>query len=260
MNTLIIAPEGTGSRTANEVQEISISIRAVSLTGYVTRAHVLEALEQTWDVLWFATHGDPTGVSLSDEMLPISDLIALVRQAEARIVILNSCSSEAPALLLYHELERAVSVVFTVATVPDPSAYQMAALFARGLAAGLNTQEAFERARPGAGGVYRILVGEDMPSQDYTAADYRRIDDRLDRIVNDLALLRGDVSSTRHDVSSVLVRMTSLEQRMDNYQTAGKAPDAEQTKPVAMDWRIVGLFGAMALIVTAMAFYMAVVR
>ena len=153
MNILIVAPS---SDSAAEAQDLALILGAVLVNGYVTRQRLLDAIDaRRVDILWFVAHGDPRGVSLSNEHMSTADLTAVVRASGASLMVLNTCSSEDVAYRLHYELD--VSVLATIADVGEPSAYQTGVLFARQLAAGASVADAFAQARPGGGATYRLI-------------------------------------------------------------------------------------------------------
>lgn len=94
MNVLLVAPDVGLQGAANEVRAVSLALHPVVLNGPVTRKDLLDTMAgHIWDVIWFATHGDPTGIRLSDGTVPISDLTSIARNSNARLIVLNSCSS-----------------------------------------------------------------------------------------------------------------------------------------------------------------------
>lgn len=161
MNVLLVAPDLGLSEAANEVRQVSVALHAVVLNGMVTRSdlvNTLDALKEAkkWDVIWFATHGNPQGVRLSDSMISIADLTAIVRNSGAYLVVLNSCSSRYVGLELHYEL--GVDVITTETEVADFSAFQTGTLLARNLASGLSVMDAFERSRPGQQSMYYLFT------------------------------------------------------------------------------------------------------
>jgi hypothetical protein len=147
-NVLLIAPDFGLPAAQDEVRAVSTALHPVILNGTVTRHDVLEALRgHAWDVLWLATHGDETGVLLSDGKLTTADLTAVVRSSGAYLVVLNTCSSRLVGLELHYELD--VVVITTQAAVDDVTAYQTGTLLAQALGDGYDIHDAYERSRPG---------------------------------------------------------------------------------------------------------------
>lgn len=161
MNVLLVSPEFGLQEAANEVRQVSMALHAVVLNGTVTRKDLVDTLSslgesKKWDVIWFATHGDSKGVKLSDSMISIADLTAIVRNSGAYLVVLNSCSSRYVGLELHYEL--GVDVITTEADASDMSAFQTGTFLARHLANGLSVQDAFERSRPGQQSMYYLFT------------------------------------------------------------------------------------------------------
>ncbi len=162
MNVLLIAPnvptQPALAMAETEVRAIAAQLRPLPLRGQVTRAAVLDAIvSQAWDVIWFVTHGDETGVLLSNEAIATADLTAQVRNSGAKLVVLNTCSSEAVGREIFHEA--GCAVITTLTAIDDAMAYQTGALLARNLALGMTIPEAFEQSRPGGNLKYRLFGG-----------------------------------------------------------------------------------------------------
>lgn len=183
MKVLLVAPQTNLSLVQAEVQDILRSDLVVTpLIGEVTSTQLLREIKAGgYDVLWFATHGgeyDKTtgqftrdlkiveqssqqhyeidyGVQLSDGMLSMSDLTALVR-GRFRLVVLNTCDSYQIAQQL--QVEANVSVVCTILSVPDKDAYRTGSLFASRLAEGLPVSRAYALSIPGSNRVYLYLA------------------------------------------------------------------------------------------------------
>lgn len=156
MNVLLIAPDLGLPAALDEVRAVSAALRPVILSGEVRRRDVLEALRgHTWHVVWFATHGDSTGIQLSDGPIAVSDLTAVVRASGAWLVVLNTCSSRLIGLELHYEL--GVSVITTQAEVTDATAYQTGALLAQALAENSDPVAAFSASKPGQGQNYLLF-------------------------------------------------------------------------------------------------------
>ena len=161
MNVLVVSPEFGLQEAANEVRQVSMALHAVILNGTVTRKDLVDTLgslgeAKKWDVIWFATHGDSKGLKLSDSMINIADLTAIVRNSGAYLVVLNSCSSRYVGLELHYEL--GVDVITTETDASDISAFQTGTFLARHLANGLSVSDAFDRSRPGQQSMYYLFT------------------------------------------------------------------------------------------------------
>lgn len=213
MNVLLIAPDFGLTHVQNEVRAVSAALRPAVLTGVVNRQDLIEALrDRSWDVIWFATHGDEKGLRLSDGPISIADLTAVVRTSGASLVVLNSCSSRLIGLELHYELHTAV--ICTVTEVDDASAYQTGALLAQHLAAGKSIAEAFAASRPGQAKNYYLF---DTPQNDETtevrtilmlnewgsrlSAKIDRIEERLDQ---EIGVLRQDLNTLSDNVQAAV--------------------------------------------------------
>lgn len=184
MNVLLIAPDVGLASVINEVRAVSMALRAVALTGTVTRKDVLDTLPgHTWDIIWFATHGNEAGIMLSDGPVEIADLTAIVRNTHAYLVVLNTCSSRYVGLEMHYEL--GVDVVCTQADAGDLSAYQTGVLLARNLADNMSVADAFEQSRPGQKSLY-FLFSRNGDSDSQTLhrlnAGFASIERRMDNL------------------------------------------------------------------------------
>lgn len=156
MNVLLIAPDHGLDLINEEVRAVSAILRPVILNGYVTIKDVIEHIKgQDWDLIWFATHGNEQGISLSDGHIKTPDLIAIIRESGAKTVFINTCSSIYIGLELHYEL--GIIVVATESDINDQTAYQTGILFARALVETNDPIEAFNRSKPGRNGNYKIF-------------------------------------------------------------------------------------------------------
>lgn len=203
MNVLLIAPDFGLPAAQDEVRAVSTSLHPVILSGTVTRHDVLEALRgHAWDVLWLATHGDETGVLLSDGKLTTADLTAVVRASGAYLVVLNSCSSRLVGLELHYELD--VAVITTQTDIADVTAYQTGTLLALALGDGYDIHDAYERSRPGQMASYFLFTHKGRDAADETRTILMlnewgaRLSSKIDlmdrRIDHEIGVLRGEIN------------------------------------------------------------------
>jgi hypothetical protein len=212
MNVLLIAPDLGLPAALDEVRAVSAALRPVILSGEVRRRDVLEALRgHTWHVAWFATHGDATGIQLSDGPIAVSDLTAVVRASGAWLVVLNTCSSRLIGLELHYEL--GVSVITTQTEVTDVTAYQTGALLAQALAENSDPVAAFSASKPGQGQNYLLFhSGHDERTETKTilmlnewgsrlSSKIDEMDRRMDR---EIGTLRQEVRGLSEHVSAAV--------------------------------------------------------
>jgi hypothetical protein len=262
MNVLLIAPESGLPVVGDEVRAVSLALRPVILNGTVTRRDVLDALRgHTWDVVWFATHGDPAGIQLSDGHISVSDLTAVVRASGAWLVVLNTCASRLVGLELHYELE--VSVITTQADIDDATAYQTGALLAQALAESSDVVTAFNASKPGQGQNYLLFhaSGQDDATEARTVLMLNewgtRLSGKIDRLERrfdrEIGALRQEVGALSSDVR-MAVRLPPW------HRTAFAAAFGLLFMPVPLfysqvrEWSDVGWQAALFLAATAYFF------
>lgn len=193
MNVLLVAPDSGMAGVVAEVRAVSIALHPVVLSGNVTRKDVLDSLAgHVWDIIWFATHGTPDGIMLTDGPVPIADLTAIARNSGARLIVLNSCSSRYIGLELHYEL--GIDVVTTEAPANDLTAYQTGTFMARNLAAGMSIDDAFKQSRPGQNALYYLFTSH-QDSEDIEARTIKLLNDgfnRLERMIRALETSMND--------------------------------------------------------------------
>jgi hypothetical protein len=157
MRVLLVAPRTDLLLVDEEVQGVLRSGLIVTpLIGNVTSAKLLEEITSgSYDVLWFASHGDATGVLLSDGILSASELVPQVRE-RFKLVVLNTCQSLNVAQQLQEEAN--VDVICTILDVPDRQAYQTGSLLATALFKSHNVSAAYQRSKPGGNRLYLYLA------------------------------------------------------------------------------------------------------
>lgn len=163
MNVLLIAPRTNLLYAEEEVQSIMRSgLEVTPLIGNVTHIDVLREVEKSYDVLWLCTHGTEDGIELSDGILNVSLLVALVR-GKFNLIVLNTCVSWKVAQMIQNETS--AEVIATVIEVPDKEAFQTGTIFARELAKVSNPEMAYYKARPGNNRTYIRLAGRTVVNE-----------------------------------------------------------------------------------------------
>ena len=155
---LLVAPDVNLPLAGAQVQEIIRSgLDVTPVLGSVTLTDVTREIGRAqYDALWIAAHGNESGILLSDGIVESATLTQLVR-GQFKLVVINSCSSLQPALMLQNEA--GCDVVCTQIALPDVTAYVTAARFARELAKHGDARRAYAAARPGANRTYLYLAG-----------------------------------------------------------------------------------------------------
>lgn len=149
LRTIVIAPKTDLLLVEAEVAAVVNHLRAQLLNGDLTADDVLNKLsEQTWDVVWFAAHGDEKGIHVSNgEVLSSALLTSFIRTAGASLVVFNTCSSYQVAQLIYNEL--LIDLVCTIRPIPDKDAFFTGKSFAIHLGRGKSPHEAYLAAKMG---------------------------------------------------------------------------------------------------------------
>lgn len=131
-----------------------------SLLGPVTKEKLITAIsESNCDLFYFVTHGEEKGLHMTDGLMPISTLTALMR-GRAALVVLNSCSSHKAAQMIQNETEAAV--LCTIIDIPDEGAFTTGTLFAQALARNGDAWGAYKQAQPGGNSDYLFLAGRSL--------------------------------------------------------------------------------------------------
>lgn len=209
--TLVVAPKTDLLLVEDEVQQVVNYLGAKMLRGsQADMQGLLDIVSESFDILWFSTHGDESGVYLNDGIVSISELTTLIRGSGARLVVFNTCQSRSVALTIYDELK--IPFVCTIAKVPDRMAFITGTLFARYIALGLSFREAYEKAKPGQNRTYTFLPDEGRP------VDKRvRVENDLDSIVNSVRRLEIIVTgSTDYNVEGLVPTVKKLSIQIDD--------------------------------------------
>lgn len=185
MRVLLVAPEAPDLPHATaEVQEIVNELRPDRvLIGNVRAADLLRELRRPFDLFWFAGHGVPGGIVLSDGVLSAGRLTQYLRRYSPP-VFLNSCDTDDVAIAIHDSTQ--APVIFSETTLDDERAMEMGVMLARAIADGLSITEAYQISREPGYMAYRMIGQESEPK------------DRLDDIMG-----------------MILQTAERLEQRMD---------------------------------------------
>ncbi len=186
--TLVIAPRSELVNVDNEVQQINNLLRGQILIGDDANLRgVIQMAAQPFDIVWFATHGDETGVYLQDGVFSMSEITTFVRSVGAKLVVLNTCSSKPVALGLYDELR--IPIVCTIRKVPDRTAFFTGAIFARKLSEGRSFRQAYEDAKPGQNSTYEFIPSEMLVPKEMEMPPPERHSNRLEDDLSSLISL-----------------------------------------------------------------------
>jgi hypothetical protein len=157
MNILIVAPFHTElPLIPNEAAALRNALSGHLLQNIVTEQDLIDALRKgPYDGIWFATHGDHTGIWLSnEERLNAEALTQYIAAADAKWIFLNSCESSGLADTIRARTD--ADVIATNFRVPDETAWRTARLFAMALGRSSSIEQALARAAPDGAGSYRF--------------------------------------------------------------------------------------------------------
>lgn len=179
MRTILIAPTQPDLAMAPaEIQDVIGLLRADPVLGVVDLARLFRELRaqggKTYELIWFASHGDDAGIHLSDSVVDGDTLAAALRGTNARLIVLNTCSSERAAEQLYSATN--VPILCNVGPVADTAAYATAHRFAQEIAGGLDVARAFSLAKTK---TFRLIP--DAPAMySQNSPDMDRLTQRMD--------------------------------------------------------------------------------
>lgn len=129
MRILIVAPDVPGVDSITEVRQIQNWHDLSILHGTVTVGDVYRALqEKTYDSVYFASHGGPQGIQLSNNtIMTAEDLAQACRQREVRGIFLSACNTgRIASYCVRHGLVWAIS---SEVELEDSTAWKLAAAF-----------------------------------------------------------------------------------------------------------------------------------
>lgn len=129
MRILIVAPNVSGIDAIAEVRRIQALHDVAVLHGTVTVDDVYRALsEKVYDSVYFATHGGPQGILLSNNVIMTAEDIAqAARQKEVRGLFFAACQTgRLASYCVRHGVTWAIS---SEVDLPDDTAWKLAATF-----------------------------------------------------------------------------------------------------------------------------------
>ena len=154
---LLIAPDIPSLprlRTDAEVSTIQRNHDTRLLSGVVRSEDVTAAItEDSYQIIWFVTHGATDGVRLTDEDLSVEALIQYAKSDTVEAVIFNTCESEHLALRVSGEA--AVNVICTIAPVDNGDAVRLGQLLAVKLTEDIDYRDAYDAVSSGSS-LYRF--------------------------------------------------------------------------------------------------------
>lgn len=212
MKTILIAPyQRDLARVPDEVEDVANLLNARIVQGAVDLARFFRELSGgQWELIWIASHGDEEGIQLSDGIISGDTLAAALRGTSARLIVLNTCSSETAAQRLYSAA--GVPILCNVGPVPDTAAYATARRFAQELADGRDVAGAFAMAKTS---TFR-LIPEGLAmynrQEDEISRLARRVDTTEQRVQahEDLFYGRPDSPGLIHEMARAMDRMSEI--------------------------------------------------
>lgn len=246
---LVIAPTSDLEFHAEEASAISNSLNAKSLQGQVySRDIITEIQQQSWDIIWFVTHGTEDGVVVTDGLLGSGDLLPILRNSGAELVVFNTCSSLHVALDLRNELLS--HIICTVTEVSDVLAYRTARHLAHRLSLGLSYKDAYEDSVPGGNSLYVFLQGRVEERQDASVEesdDQNEVDRLSDELGKVLMLIDG---STRWGVPGIIPELANIKKEIICMKQGLNQVRSRQTLSSIVQWLTFTVL-IMLLILTA---------
>lgn len=129
MRILIVAPDVVGVDAVAEVRLLQSWHDVALLHGTVTVGDVYRALqEKSYDSVYFATHGGPHGIQLSNNaVMTAEDIAQAARQKEVRGLFFAACQTgRVASYCVRHGVTWAIS---SEVDLPDDTAWKLAAAF-----------------------------------------------------------------------------------------------------------------------------------
>lgn len=129
MRILIVAPDVVGVDAVAEVRLLQSWHDVALLHGTVTVGDVYRALqEKSYDSVYFATHGGPQGIQLSNNaVMTAEDIAQAARQKEVRGLFFAACQTgRVASYCVRHGVTWAIS---SEVDLPDDTAWKLAAAF-----------------------------------------------------------------------------------------------------------------------------------
>lgn len=155
---LVIAPSIDPGLSIDEASVIANSLPSKTLVGDISAADIINEIQRKpWEIIWFVTHGTEDGIVVSDGLLGVAELVPIIRNANTKLVVFNTCSSVGVATGLQNELD--TSIICTIAEIGDSTAINTARHLANRLNRDATYREAFNNSKPGGNSIYLFLEG-----------------------------------------------------------------------------------------------------
>jgi hypothetical protein len=159
LRVLYVAPDTGNSNITDRQQRLltDISSTGLNVTAVLGKVSVSQIVQQLrggqYDILFLVAHGYPNGILLTQTApnLPNEELtpahLSSVARYGLKLVVLLACDSVTVGNMVVTSAQ--VDTICTVTQLDTDTAYLTGSLLAQGLADGLSTRDAFEKARPG---------------------------------------------------------------------------------------------------------------
>jgi len=205
MNILIVAPFHEDlPNIPDEAASLRNAIDGRLVQGDVRERDIIDAIDDgPFDGIWFATHGDTTGVWLSGgERLDAHALSQYISSSGARWIFLNSC--ESASLVDTIRATTIADVIATSSRILDATAWRTARLFAQALATTGNVRQALAKAAPDGANAYRFWANRS--GMGGTGVSDSQLDARLARLEAQMDRME-QTSQVRQEMLSRLERV-----------------------------------------------------
>lgn len=222
MRIFLIAPDNPNLPNVQvEVAAIARQHECVKLVGEVRDTDIGTAIAKMRDdgfqpdIMWFVSHGNQSGILLSDGMISISGIVQYVSAASPRLCVLNTCASEDIATAIASDTH--VDIICTIAEINDTDAMRTGRLLSSELVTNDNFEDAYNRVRPISGRYRYVRAGRITINRSAeTDAAMRREMQELTKAMYELrATISADIRITNSQVALVQKQLDALERQQE---------------------------------------------
>lgn len=220
LNILLIAPNQRNLNSIPEIRMLSSIHKVQVLSGNVTSQDVFQAARASHvDVIHFATHGGPDGVTLSSveysesgiankivNTLSPEDIVQIAKLSKAKLLFFNACNT---GKLASYATRRGIEYAISAnEEVTEEDAWKFPLTFYEFIGTqpehngDINFALTFDRAE-GGDGLYSFSINLTEYLARPSEIDIEKLNVRIDSLTHEMELLRMNLTSTR----SVLLRL-----------------------------------------------------